>query len=112
MLSVFGNKPVSEDKVDMSEFWRVWNLLEEKFVSSSTSTASLTNDERVQAAISGLVRSYGDPYTTYMPPQDAAAFNEDISGNFSGVGMEVGMRDNVITVSSGTCALSYYPAYE
>jgi carboxyl-terminal processing protease len=97
VLSVFGHPAVSEDSVDMSEFWRVWNLLEEKFVASTT-TDPVTNEERVQAAIAGLVRSYGDPYTTYMPPQDAAAFNEDISGNFSGVGMEVGMQGDVITV--------------
>lgn len=98
VLSVFGKTPaVSEDQVDLSEFWKVWNLLEEKFVASTT-TEPVSDEERVQAAIAGLVRSYGDPYTVYMPPQDAAAFNEDISGNFSGVGMEVGMHDNLITV--------------
>lgn len=98
VFSVFGKTPaISSDAVDMTEFWYVWNLLEEKFVSSTT-TEPVSNEERIQAAISGLVRSYGDPYTTYMPPVDAAAFNEDISGNFSGVGMEVGMREDVVTV--------------
>jgi carboxyl-terminal processing protease len=98
VLSVFGRGPsITEDAVDLSEFWRVWNLLEEKFVTSTT-TPLATNEERVQAAIAGLVRSYDDPYTTYLPPADAEAFNEDISGNFSGVGMEVGMRDEVVTV--------------
>ena len=33
-----------------------------------------------------------------MPPEDAKAFNEVVSGNFSGVGMEVGLRDGLITV--------------
>lgn len=99
VFSIFGGMPaVSQDDVDMSEFWEVWNLLDKKFVASATSTKPATNEERVQAAIAGLVRSYGDPYTIYMPPQDAASFNEDISGNFSGVGMEVGMHDDLITV--------------
>ena len=98
VFSVFGKTPaISSDAVDMTEFWYVWNLLEEKFVSSTT-TEPVSTEEHIQAAISGLVRSYGDPYTTYMPPVDAAAFNEDISGNFSGVGMEVGMREDVVTV--------------
>ncbi len=44
------------------------------------------------------MRAYGDPYTTYFPPKEAEAFNEDISGNFSGVGMEVGMRDGILTI--------------
>ena len=83
--------------VDLNEFWEVWNLLDQKFVTSSTSVP-LTTEQKIEGAISGLVRSYGDPYTVYMPPEDAAAFDEDISGNFSGVGMEVGMQEDIITV--------------
>ncbi len=33
-----------------------------------------------------------------MPPKDAASFEENISGNFSGVGMEVGLSDGLVTV--------------
>jgi len=84
---------------DLREFWRVWELLDQKFAASSTSDP-LTTEQKVQGAIEGLVRAYGDPYTTYFPPKDAEAFNEDISGNFSGVGMEVGIRDNVLTIIS------------
>jgi len=36
----------------------------------------------------------------YLPPADAASFNEDVSGNFSGVGMEVGLREGLVTVIS------------
>ncbi len=97
IFSFFSRETKADDSVNLNEFWRVWNLLEEKYVTSST-TDSLSPEERVRGAIDGLVRSYGDPYTIYMPPQDAAAFNEDISGNFSGVGMEVGIRDEVLTI--------------
>lgn len=96
--SLFKNSiPEADSSTDLSEFWSVWNLLDEKFVASTT-TDPLTTQDRVRGAIDGLVRSYGDPYTMYMPPQEAAMFEEDISGNFSGVGMEVGMRDDVVTV--------------
>ncbi len=97
VFSFFLNDPVVEQGVDTDEFWRVWNLLEEKFVSSAT-TSQLTDEEKMQGAISGLVRSYDDPYTVFMPPTDASMFEEDISGNFSGVGMEVGIRNSAITV--------------
>jgi carboxyl-terminal processing protease len=83
--------------VNLDEFWHVWNLLDQKFVSGST-TDNLTDEEKIRGAIEGLVGSYGDPYTVYLPPVDAAAFEEDISGNFGGVGMEVGIRDGVITI--------------
>lgn len=95
--SFFTPQTKADESVDLSEFWQVWNLLDEKFVSSTT-TDPLTKEERVHGAVRGLVDSYGDPYTVFLPPQDATIFEEDISGNFSGVGMEVGIRDGVVTV--------------
>jgi C-terminal processing protease CtpA/Prc len=71
---------------DLAEFWEVWEHLEDKFASATTSTISV--EDRVEGAISGLVDSYGDPYTVYMPPAVTENFNETISGEFSGVGME------------------------
>jgi carboxyl-terminal processing protease len=82
---------------DLSEFWKIWELLEDKFAYSST-TDQLTDEELIEGAIDGLVEAYGDPYTLYLPPVESEAFNENISGNFSGVGMEVGLRDGIITV--------------
>ncbi len=91
------NETKADDSVDLTEFWHVWDLLDEKFVTSATTTP-LSDAEKVRGAIDGLVRAYGDPYTMYFPPEDAAMFEADISGNFSGVGMEVGMREDIITV--------------
>jgi len=98
LFSLFSPTTIGpDDSADLKEFWRVWNLLDDKFV-----TASGTPDttEKIRGAIAGLVDSYGDPYTVYMPPADATYFSEDISGNFGGVGMEVGLRDKLITVIS------------
>jgi carboxyl-terminal processing protease len=87
--------PVAE--ADLSDFWRVWNLLDEKFVTAAASSTP-ENQKRIEGAIAGLVDSFGDPYTIFLPPEEAEAFSEDISGNFNGVGMEVGLRDGLITV--------------
>jgi carboxyl-terminal processing protease len=89
--------PAKVDEVDMTQFWKVWDLLDKKFIVAS-STDTVTSEERVNGAIKGLVATYGDPYTVYFPPVESAAFAEDISGNFSGIGMEVGLRDNIVTV--------------
>ncbi|MFT5832313.1 MAG: carboxyl-terminal processing protease [Candidatus Paceibacteria bacterium] len=82
---------------DLGEFWEVWNLLDQKFAVGST-TQQLTREQKIQGAIDGLVDAYGDPYTVYLPPADAESFAADISGEFSGVGMEVGMRDSLVTI--------------
>jgi len=97
VVSLFQRAPQPAADADLGEFWRVWELLEQKFATASSSD-TLTTAERIEGAIDGLVRSYGDPYTSYLPKTEAAFFDEDISGNFSGVGMEVGMRNNVVTI--------------
>ena len=83
--------------VNLDEFWKVWSLLDEKFATGST-TLNLTEEEKIKGAIDGLVGAYDDPYTVYLPPVESTSFNENISGNFSGVGMEVGLRDSLVTV--------------
>jgi carboxyl-terminal processing protease len=99
LLTFFASTPAtaSSTSADMAEFWQVWQLLNEKFATAS-GTPKLTDEQKIQGAIKGLVASYGDPYTTYFPPSDAASFGEQISGNFSGVGMEVGIHDDIITI--------------
>ncbi len=91
------NVAVSEEKSNLDEFWNVWGLLDDKFALSS-STEQISDEEKIEGAIKGLVKSYGDPYTVYFPAADANMFEQDISGNFGGVGMEVGLRDGLLTV--------------
>ncbi len=80
---------------DFSPFWRVWSVLDDKFVTVATST---TPEEKVWGAISGLVNSLKDPYTVFLPPEDAKLFESEIAGNFEGVGMEIGIKDEILTV--------------
>jgi len=94
---LFSTPPSQPEHIELTEVWRVWDLLEEKF-SVASGTEPITDEARVEGLIKGLVRSYDDPYTTYLPPADAEQFSEDIAGNFGGVGMEVGLRNDVITV--------------
>lgn len=98
IFTIFAAEPEkTKSEPNLDEFWKVWDLLDEKFAKGST-TAELSEEEKIQGAIDGLVDAYGDPYTIYLPPSEAEEFSANMSGNFSGVGMEVGMRDNYITV--------------
>lgn len=98
LFNLFAAEPDSaQDADDLGEFWEVWSLLDEKFA-VGTSSQQLSREEKIQGAINGLVDAYGDPYTVYLPPADAQSFAADISGEFSGVGMEVGMRDGLVTI--------------
>ena len=41
------------------------------------------------ASLKGIVASLDDPYSTYFTPKEARQFDEDVSGHFEGVGMNV-----------------------
>jgi carboxyl-terminal processing protease len=47
-----------------------------------------------------LSASYQDPYTIFLPPQESKNLREDISGEFSGIGVEIENRAGVLTVVS------------
>src|SRR3989338_11388557 len=76
---------------DFSPFWKVWNTINKKYPEVS----SVTDQERVYGAISGLVDSLNDPYSVFFAPDEAKSFEEEIAGNFSGVGMEVRSEERV-----------------
>jgi len=86
------------ESVDLAPFWKAWSLLDEKFSPASSTTAAITSQDKIWGAIQGLASSYGDPYTVFFPPVESKSFEEEISGAFGGVGMEMGVADDMLTV--------------
>ncbi|MEY2641010.1 MAG: carboxy-terminal-processing protease, carboxyl-terminal processing protease [Candidatus Parcubacteria bacterium] len=82
---------------DMSAFWEVWNLVEERYV-PATADDAIDDQARIEGAIQGMVDAIGDPYTTFLTAEQNAKFEESVSGKFQGVGMEIGRRDGLIVV--------------
>lgn len=93
------NPKDASQNVDFASFWKVWNLLDQKFA-PATSSQKTVNQDRVYGAISGMVESLNDPYTVFLTPKENEQFEENIQGNFEGIGMEVGLEDNFLTVIS------------
>src|SRR3989344_3587644 len=83
---------------DFTDFWKAWNALETHYVITNASSTLPSVKERVMGAIQGLATSYNDPYTIYFPPKEAKMFADNISGSFAGVGMEIDVKDGVLTV--------------
>ena len=93
--------------VDFGPVWRAWSIIDEKFVAAgvSTSTPIATstdkmNKQRVYGMVSGLADSLNDPYTFFLPPVENKEFVSDMKGSFEGVGMEIDVRDQILTVVS------------
>jgi carboxyl-terminal processing protease len=89
------NKEVNQPKdVDFSIFWTAWDLVHSKYVDKN----KLDTQNLVFGAIEGMIKAIGDPYTVFFRPKESKEFNEQISGSFSGIGIEIGLRDDILTV--------------
>ena len=82
--------------VDFSLFWDAWRVIEEQYVGRK----NLDRQEMVFGAISGMVKALGDPYTVFFEPQESKVFKEDVSGSFEGIGAEIGIRREILTIIS------------
>ncbi len=59
----------------------------------------INQSEGMDAAINGLLQSL-DPYSAYMSPKTVMEMQEDTSGEFGGLGIEVSMEAGVVRVIS------------
>ncbi len=84
------------EAVDFGLFWEVWNLVHEKYADRS----ELDTQEMVFGAIEGMVKSIGDPFTVFLKAEENKRLEEDIRGEFAGVGIEIGLREGILTVIS------------
>jgi len=70
----------------------VWDIVQKKYVSP-------INEENLSdGIIKGLVAGLGDPFSAYANKQETKQFAEEISGKFSGIGVEIAMKDDIVTV--------------
>jgi carboxyl-terminal processing protease len=84
--------PNASTTADFSVFWQAWQDVNDNYLR----TPSTTNETKMYGAITGMVNAVGDPYTEFFSPADSQQFQQDITGNFGGIGAELG------TNASGT----------
>jgi len=82
------------DTIDFSLFWDAYNKLKDNFIDPS----KITNEKIIYGAIRGLTGSLEDPYTNFFDPNQAKKFKQEISGSFDGIGIEVGIKNGLLTV--------------
>lgn len=78
--------------IDFSIYWEAWSQLKSKTIFQPDA------QKMIDSSIVGMAASLGDPYTTYFNKAENQRFREDISGEFSGIGVEIIQKDNLPTV--------------
>ena len=88
------NKKYSNDQY-LSKFIENYNYIVDNYY------GDLDKDKLIDSAISGMLSSIDDPYTTYIDSESSNTFNTTLEGSFQGIGVEiVNDSDNNIVVYS------------
>lgn len=88
-LNPFVKQP---DRIDASSLNDLYALMQNNFDGTIDAKAAL------EGAKKGLVAAGGDPYTVYMNADESKALSDDLSGKLSGIGAEIGIKNNILTV--------------
>ena len=81
-------------EVDLSLMWEVWSRLDKSYLHSD----EIEKKKMVLGAISGSTAALDDPYTSFLAPEENDRSKEDLSGEFSGIGVQLGYVDNTLAV--------------
>ncbi|MBI3341939.1 S41 family peptidase [Candidatus Curtissbacteria bacterium] len=100
----FTNQAPANQQVDFSLFWRVMETLPQRYIDKS----AVNGQKLLYGAISGMVKSLGDPYTAFFDPKSNEAISDELAGKYEGIGIQIGFNKDkrlvVIAPLKGTPA--------
>jgi carboxyl-terminal processing protease len=82
--------------LDIVTFDQVWRTAEAKFIDAE----KLNSEEMLYGAMKGVIESLGDPHSEFLTPTESERFMASLEGELTGIGAEVGIRDEIITIIS------------
>lgn len=90
--SYYGAK--STGKIDTSLLNKVQNIITQKY------DGNIDYNKMSEGAASGAVAALGDPYTIFLDEKSNKELQDDLKGELSGIGVEVGIKNDKLTVIS------------
>ena len=88
-----GEKNSTERYENLELFQKVLTFVETNYVDATK------NKDLMYGAIKGMLETL-DPHSNFLPPDIFKEMKTDTSGKFGGLGIEIGMKDNILTVVS------------
>ncbi|HNX11313.1 MAG TPA: S41 family peptidase [bacterium] len=82
--------------IDFSLYWQVWQTIKDNYVDKD----KIDETKLFYGSLKGMVEAAGDPYTVFLDPEKNKQFQDDLSGSFEGIGAEIGLRNEIITIIS------------
>jgi len=87
------NREDAPKEVDWNILWRTIELMEDRYVNDG-----IDLEKVLHGAVQGAVSALGDPYSVFLPPKEAQDFKNELSGNIDGIGAEIGIKHQRLTV--------------
>lgn len=82
----------ADQPTQFDTFWQVWNIVQRSFVDKE----ALEPTQMTYGAIQGMLNALGDEgHTAFLSPEDVARHQTDISGTYSGIGAQIGVREGL-----------------
>lgn len=88
-ITISNQLPPPGQNIDFSLFWDVFNTIPQKYLDKG----DIDGQKLLYGAISGMVRSLGDPYTAFLDPKQNEAIKGELAGSYEGVGIQIGFND-------------------
>ncbi|WP_166246377.1 S41 family peptidase [Paenibacillus turpanensis] len=93
-ISKPANASASLSSQEVSKLNTVLGMIQNEYIDK------IERDKLLDGAISGMLAALGDPHSVYMDKEAAKSFEETLESSFSGIGAEVTMKDNRVTIMS------------
>ena len=87
---------VANEDLDLSLMWQVKDRLTEKYLDKE----KFDDKKMIYGSIRGMVESLDDPYTVFLAPEENKVSEENLAGEFGGVGISLGYKDETLAVMS------------
>jgi len=81
------------ETADWNLLWDTLSKINEKYVDRPADMMKV-----LYGAVGGAVAALGDPYSVFLPPQEAAEFQDELKGSFEGIGAEIAIKNQQLTI--------------
>lgn len=85
------NDQLSQEEV-LNKFGKAYQIISDRYVEE------ISDEELLEGAIQGMVKTLDDPYSVYMDQKTAKQFLDSLGSHFQGIGAEVSMTDGKVTI--------------
>ena len=89
---ILSRTPIGKSQLDTSLLFKVESILRQKY------NGDIDYQKQSEGAAAGAVAALGDPYTVFLDKESNKELSNDLKGELSGIGVEVGQKNNRLTI--------------